>query len=712
MNKIAKVPVVMQQEMVECGAASLAMVLAYHGLWLPLEQVRSDCGVSRDGSSAKNIALCGMAYGMEVQGYRCEPEGLHTVEYPCIIHWNFNHFVVLCGFTRKYAIINDPARGHIKVTLTEFDKAFTGVVLTFSPTDTFVRGGKPPSVWGFAKERLRGTGTAFAFVIVTGIITSIFGIVTPILSRVFVDNLLSGKNPDWLWPFVGIYLFVIGASTIVAALSQRNSLRIMGKFAIVANGVFMWHVLRLPVEFFANRFAGDIAVRQSSNEGISVTLIQQMAPLLLDCAMLIFYLVVMLRYSVLLTCIGLSAAFFNLYMSGVIAKKRINISRSLLRDSGKLSAVTTSGIEMIETIKASGAEEGFFQRWSGYHASVNTSGVLVAKLNGYWGSLPVLFSQLSNVIVLGLGIYLIIDGGFTVGMLLAFQGFLGSFMVPVNSIIGVRQSIEEMRTTMERVQDIMSYKTDVEYTAADAVEYKKLTGVVELNNITFGYSKLSPPLIEDFSLSLKTGSRVALVGGSGCGKSTIAKLVSGLYKPWSGDILFDGRAISDIPREIFTGSVAVVDQDITLFEDSINDNIKMWDSSVMDFEVIMAARDAQVHNMIIGRDGGYSHKISESGKNFSGGERQRIEIARTLAGDPTIVILDEATSALDAKTEHELVNAIKLRGITCIIIAHRLSTIRDCDEIIVLDRGKVVQRGTHTELYAAEGHYRDLVSSE
>ena len=409
----------------------------------------------------------------------------------------------------------------------------------------------------------------------------------------------------------------------------------------------------------------------------------------------------------------------------MISRKRINITRVQMRDSGKLSGATVSGIEMIEAIKANGAENGYFEKWAGYQASVNTQQVKYARLNQYLGLLPSLVSSLTGVAVLMLGVYLTMQGSFTVGMIMAFQGFLSSFMSPTAKLIAAGQSIQEMRTQMERIEDVMEYPSDVccghrEYAQAkekeengnQSGEYRKLSGSVEMKNVTFGYSRLSEPLIEDFNLTLKPGSRVALVGASGCGKSTISKLLSGLYQPWRGEILFDGKPVSEIDRNVFTGSLAVVDQDIILFEDTIAGNIRMWDKSIEDFEVIMAARDARLHEDIMQREGGYSYRISQDGRDFSGGQRQRMEIARVLAQDPTIIIMDEATSALDARTEYEVVRSIKDRGITCIVVAHRLSTIRDCDEIIVMDHGKVVERGTHEELYAKGGAYTELVSND
>ncbi|HBI51694.1 MAG TPA: NHLP family bacteriocin export ABC transporter peptidase/permease/ATPase subunit [Ruminococcaceae bacterium] len=712
----AKVPVIMQLEALECGAASLAMVMAYYGKWIPLEQVRSDCGVSRDGSNAKNIYLAAQGYGFSVKGYRKTPESIRKLgQFPCIIHWNFNHFVVLCGFKGKYAYINDPARGFVKVTEEEFDNSFTGVTVVPVPGPDFKPSGKRKSTVAFARKRLAGAGAAVVFVMLTTVISYLFGIIDPIMSRIFMDRLLSGTNRDWLFPFIGIMIGLAVLQIIVSWAQTIYSLKINGKMAAIGSTTYMWKILRMPMEFFSQRMAGDIQQRRGTNETIAGTLVNTLAPLALNTIMMIFYLVLMLRRSIVLTAIGLSTIVLNLIMSRIISEKRINITRVMQRDGAKLAATTVSGIEMVETIKSSGAENGFFRKWAGYQASVNSQMVKSYKTDEMIGMIPMFFSTLAGYAVLILGIWFIMEGEFTLGVLQMFQGFLGSFMAPAMTLVSAGQTIQEMRTQMERVEDVMEYPPDKNAESSEGAEdapKEKLGGQVELKNVTFGYSKLAEPLIENFSMTMKPGSRVAFVGSSGCGKSTLAKLISGLYDQWDGEILFDGKPRQAYPRPVMTGSVAVVDQEITLFEDTIANNIKMWDDSIRDFEMILAARDAQIHEDIMQREGGYKYKLTSGGRDLSGGQRQRLEIARVLAQDPSIIILDEATSALDAKTEYEVVKSIRDRGITCIVIAHRLSTIRDCDEIIVLEKGKVVERGTHDELMKLGGAYTELVTNE
>ena len=716
-KKSVKVPVILQMEALECGAASLAMVLAYYHKWVPLDQVRVQCGVSRDGSNALNMMKAAQSYGLQYKANRYSVAQLQEkCNYPAILFWNRNHFVVLTGFQKGYALINDPASGRVRVPMEEFEKAYSFLCLECTPTESFVADGKRKDALDYLRSGLEGNRRAIVLVMITAVLSAAAGILTPVFSRIFTDDLLSGNRASWYRGFILLFAAVILYHTVSSILNQILVRKTTGKLAAQSNTAFMWHLFRLPISFFSQRTVGDLAGRQAANDMVAATLVGQFAPTLMNLLMLVFYLFVMIQYSLPLTVIALGTIAVNLAVTQIISNKRTEIARTQMRDQSKLDATTVSGIRMVETIKAAGAENGFLERWSGYHASVIKAKVKFSNTNMFLGTLPNLLQQLSSILILVLGIWSIMKGHLTAGILLAFQSFMTAFMNPVNQLLQAGQSLQEMTSYIERIDDVMDYPEDSAQTETmneeEMENVVKLSGRVEMKHVTFGYSRLAPPLIEDFSLTLNPGQRVAFVGGSGSGKSTIAKLLSGLYQPWSGEILFDGKPISEIPRPLFKGSMAMVDQDIVLFHDTVQNNIKMWDDTIEDYEMILAAKDAEIHDDILAMQDGYQHMLEEGGRDLSGGQRQRLEIARVLAGDPTIIILDEATSSLDARTEYDVSNYIHNRGITCIIVAHRLSTIRDCDEIIVMDYGKVVERGTHAQLMQADGLYKRLITTE
>ena len=710
-SKVAKVPIVMQMEAVECGAASLTMILAHYGKWLPLEEVRAACGVSRDGSSAKSILRAARNYGLEAKGYRTSPEALEGKQ-PAIIHWNFEHFVVFRGFDKKgRACLNDPGAGPVKWPMKEFRKHFTGVCLTFKPTEQFEPGGQQTSILSYVKKNMKGAGEAFWLTFVFALMGAFVALLTPLFTRIFLDEIMSGKNRDWAPYFfaglggLAIYYF------FVTLLQARYAKRVMGALALKGNKEYLHHLLRLPMSFFAMRNVGDLQQRMHLNETITHSLVDVLAPQVINIGLLLLYLLLMLSYSPWLTMIGVLAAGINLGLVQYFSKQRINLIRSMEQSEGQYFSATISCIDNMESIKAAGAETGFFKYWSGLWAHKFNVNGNADEEQTRMALLPVLANGLVNMAVLVLGAYLILKGELTIGMLMAFQGFMGSFLEPVNAIVDASQTIVEMRSQMERVEDVMKYPEDHRENKGEVTQ-GKLGGLLELKNVTFGYSPLQPPLIEDFNLRIEPGHSVAFVGSSGCGKSTLAKLISGLYKPWSGEVLFDGRPIESISNEELTNSVAVIDQNVVLFDDTVAQNIRMWDPSIEDFTMMIACNDAQIRADIVSRPEGFSTKIVKGGQNFSGGQRQRMEIATALAKEPAVLIMDEATSALDPKTEDEVMRRIRRMGPTQIIVAHRLSTIRDCDEIIVMDQGKILQRGRHEELIEQEGMYRDLMKSE
>ncbi len=718
---IADVPVIMQYENQESGAVSLSMVLGYYGKWIAGGTVKEDVGPCRDGANAYHIAKAAQSYGLkaDVQKLKAD-EFLQKASFPCIVHWQYTHFLVVKGVKKDEVYINDPKKGDYKISRKAFEERYTGFCVFFEPSESFQPEGHRKTLMEFIKERLNHMSAALLFVLVTTFLVSMFNIFRQGMTRVFLDRLLVENYSSWEKPFLYLLSTVTILELIVQAIKAYYMNRINGKISVVSSTSYMWHVLKMPLSFFASRLAGDISFRKKLNVEVAEKLVTIFGPLVLQFIMMVLYLVIMISYSPILAIIGVASILINAVIGRVIAAKITRITREQMTSNGIMGGTLSAGIQMIETIKASGAENGYFELWSGYQANVAAQQNKANKVNQHLGMVPQIVSGLTGNLVLIIGALLIMNGKFTPGALMAFQGILTLFTTPANSLIDFRKDLQEMHANMERIDDVMETEEDISWRKRESEgeaegqeeTYTKLSGQLTMKDVSFGYSRLDDPLIENFNLDLKPGKSVAFVGPSGCGKSTLAKLISGLYQPWSGSITFDGKNLLDVNNTVFRGSLAVVDQDIILFEDTIENNIKMWDNTIENFEMILAARDAQIHNDIMKREDGYRHRLAPEGKDFSGGERQRLEIARVLAQEPTIIILDEATSALDAKTEFDVVKGIKDRGITCIVIAHRLSTIRSCDEIIVLQHGHIMERGTHNELLKKDGLYAELVKNE
>ena len=707
-----KVPTILQMEATECGAASLSMILAHYKLWLPLEKLRQECGVNRDGSKASCVIRAARNRGCTANGYRWNADRVREVkEFPLIIHWEFNHFVVLEGIKGDTVYLNDPAMGRRTVKWDEFRTSYTGVALRVVPNENFKPEGRRYNIFKAVAEKLAQDKWAVLFVLLLNLGMIIPGLASPVFSQIFLDDILTRKHPDWMFNFclaMTVSFVVCGVMNWLQAVILTRWQR---KLTLADSSSFFWHLLRLPMQFFNQRYAAEVASRVNFNESIAGVLSGPAATAILNLLVAIFYLLLLLQYNVTLTIIGVAFSSVDMIIFFALRRHLTDLNMRIQQDAGKCYGVTMNGLSMIETIKANGNESDFFSKWAGYRAKVLSASQDAALWQMTSTIIPTLLGGINGALIMTLGGFSIMDGAMTAGMFMAFQNLMGSFQAPVNALLGLGSTLQSTEMQMQRLDDVRRYEIDDLNCRDEEISgnVERLSGELELRNVSFGYSPLEKPLLNNFSLHIRPGHWVAVVGASGSGKSTVAKIVTGIYEEWSGQVLFDGKIRRELPRAAIVNSVAAVDQDIFQITGTITENLTLFDSSVEKADVIQAAKDACIHDDILQLDKGYDAQVSEGGLNFSGGQRQRLEIARALAVNPSLLILDEATSALDPVTEQTVLENIRRRGCSCLIVAHRLSTIRDADEIIVLDHGNVVERGTHREMIQHDGAYRRLI---
>ncbi len=714
-----KTPFIMQMEAVECGAAALAMVLGYYGRFVQLAQLRLDCGVSRDGSKASNVLKAARIYGLKAKGFSKGLETLKTVPLPCIVFWEFNHFVVVEGFTEKTVFLNDPAIGHRTMTWAEFGEGFTGVVLCFEPGEDFVKGGSLPNPIPALWARTKGSRRALLFATLCGLIGVVPGIVQASFTRIVIDAVIVEMRFDWLRPLLMLMVALTLYKVILDVLSASFFRRLEMGLSAKLNAEFYQHLMRLPYQFYCQRYVGEVVDRAGVNDMIVGLLAGKLTSTIIGLFSMILFGAVLFTYSVELTLIGLCSTLLNFGFVQMVAQRRLEANLRIAKQGGKVQAATIAGISSIDSLKASGLENSFYETWAGFYAASANSKLDLALESRYFSVLPTLTQSVITNVTLLLGGFRVMNGDMTLGTLMAFNTLMGNFLQPVTSLLGLATELQMIRGNLTRLDDVMAFpqhpglahQAPAAPGEAPTDPKVRLVGEIECRGLKYGYSPLDKPLVDGFGLKVEPGQRVALVGASGSGKSTVAKILAGLIEPWEGEILLDGKPRREVPRDMLVHSVALVEQDFTLFPGTVRDNLTLWDATVPDEWLIEACRDACILDDVMALPGGLNASLLEKGSNLSGGQRQRLEIARSLVRNPSVLVMDEGTSALDAATEAVVMENVRRRGCTVLVVAHRLSTVRDCHQILVLQKGVVVEQGTHKDLWEAKGIYARLVTT-
>ncbi len=700
-------------EAVECGAAALCIVLAYYKCFVSLEELRITCGVSRDGVNAHQMLEAARYYGLEGDGYHATWENLAKVETPAILYWEFNHFVVLEKIRGEKVWINDPATGPKTVSLEELQKKFSGIVLFLKPSADFKKRGKDISLFSRCKERFAPAFGSLSYLFLLEIFALLLALTLPPLSKVFVDTFIQSSTPSWvaefLW-FIGVVMVVTG---VVAWFKGRFANRLLVSLSIRFNTQFIKHLLSLPLSFFSQRFPGEVLNRISLNTRLATLFTQGIALTLLDVLLISLYAVIFFYYNQLIAFVGITAALFNLFLLYWINKTRVHAYARLQQEEAKTVGVSFDTLDNIETIKGVSSDSFFFARIAGHYTNSINALQSIGRKDVFLSTLSSLSVQLTNVILLAVGAWVVMQGEFTIGMLYAFQLLMNQFLAPFGRMVQFGADFQSLRVDIARVDDVLQHKIDPLVQPKDEEgKPEKLSGPLEFREVSFGYAPLEPPFISELTLTIQKGEKVGIVGPIGSGKSTLARLGSALYQPWEGRILLAGKELIHHLRESLKISLGSVDQEIKLFAATIYENIALWDHSVTEEMVEKAARQAELHEEIVRLPFGYQTKLLERGANLSQGQKQRLELARALLYQPSLLILDETLNSVDSDTEEKIFEHLKSLGSTILLISHRLSTVRLCDRIILMEQGKIVADGPHEELLKTSPLYQKLTTLE
>ena len=708
-----RVPVMTQMNALECGAACLAMVLNYFGRRVSVAECRETLGIGRDGVSAHRIAEAAQRNGLRVRAFKAEPADLASLEMPAIAHWAFNHFIVVEKWTPRTVQIIDPAVGRRALSGAEFDKNFTGVVLTFEPKSqqaSSTGSTQPSSSWSYVKPMLlaRGVRNVLIQVLLASLLLQCFGLALPLLTQLVVSRILP-FHITGLINVIGIGLIVLVLAYMVttylrAALLLYLQARLDSRLILS----FFEHLLSLPLRFFEQRPSGDLLMRSNSNASIREIVTNRTVSVLLDGGFVFGYLIILFYFSTGFTEVVLALGALQVGLMLVTNHRLKTLTASEFVASAEAQSYMVETLMGISTLKASGAEDHAFDHWSSlYYKQLNVS-LKRGHLNAILDTAMTTLRMLSPIVLLWFGAIEVLDGKMSLGSMLALNALTISFLTPVTSLVTAGQQLQLVRAYLERIVDVADAKPEQSSEAANACS--RLSGKIRVENVSFRYDSSSPWVLRDISLTITPGQKVALVGATGSGKSTLAKLLLSLYKPEQGEIFFDDLPLQTLDYRMLRRQFGVVLQESSLFRGSIRQNIAMNNPRVLLDEIQHAARLAHIHEEIINMPMGYETLLAEVGTGVSGGQRQRICIARAIAHHPSILLLDEATSHLDVRTERLVSHNLESLTCTRIMIAHRLSTIMDADLIVVLDKGRIVEQGTHDQLLARDSSYAGLIS--